>query len=404
LIARHDRVVSPNYLRQPVAMVRGEGATLWDAEGGAYLDLFAGFGAGLLGHCHPDLVQAVTEQAQKLWHVGNLLHTEPQVRLAEHIAEHGFGSQSFFCHSGADANEASFKLARLYGRDNPGANGPRYKVISASGGFHGRSFGTMAATGQSAVSDGFAPLPKGFSHVAFNDPATIEHAIEPETVAVILEPIQGEGGVIVPEVDYLSPVRRLCDKHDLLLICDEVWTGCGRTGRMFAHQHFGITPDVMTLAKGVGGGLAVGVMCARPELTHLVDASRHGVKHATTLGGNAIAMAAAARVFEVIERDGLTEAASALGEQAMAQLDRFADKHEAVMTVRGQGLFIGIELNPTSKAAWFDSAAEVFTTALRQGLLVNATKGNVIRLAPPLTIGQEQLSDGLDRLQCVIAG
>jgi predicted acetylornithine/succinylornithine family transaminase len=404
LIARAQQVLSPNYARQPIAIVRGEGVWLYDADEGAYLDLFAGFGAGLLGHAHPELVEAVTEQAGRLWHVGNLLHTEPQVRLAEAIAETGFGGQSFFCHSGADANEAAVKLARLYGRQNPGPSGPRYKVISASQSFHGRSFAMMAATGQGKVGEGFAPLPEGFDHVPYNDPAALEQAIDSETVAVLLEPIQGEGGVVIPDADYLQQVRKLCDRRDLLLILDEVWTGGGRTGRMFAHQHFGVTPDAMTLAKGVGGGLPVGVMCAKPSLTHLVDASQRGVKHATTLGGNAIAMAASAKLFEVIQRDGLADHAATLGEHALQRLNQWVDQYEAVAAVRGRGLFIGIELNPASDHAWFDTARDVFTAALKQGLLVNATQGNVLRLAPPLTITQKQLDDGLDRLERVLCG
>jgi len=408
LIDRHERVVAPNYGRQPIAMVCGEGCWLFDAEGHAYLDLFAGFGAGLLGHCHPDLVQAVTDQAQRLWHAGNLLYTEPQVRLAEHIAERGFGGQSFFCHSGADANEAAIKLARLYGRENPasqaGGQTPRYKVISASQSFHGRGFGTMPATGQSKVREGFDPLPPGYVHVPFNDADAIEAAIDNETVAVLLEPIQGESGVVVPNDDYLVSVRAICDRHDLLLIFDEVWTGGGRTGRMFAHQHWGVTPDAMTLAKGVGGGLPVGIMCAKAELTHLVDASQHGVKHATTLGGNALAMAAAARLFEVIERDDLLAHAQAMGEHAKARLQQLVDRHPAAMGVRGKGLLLAIDLDPDSGEAWFANAAEVFTHALKGGLLVNATQGRIVRLAPPLTITKAELDEGLDLLEAVIAG
>ena len=402
LIARHDRALSPNYRRQPIAIERGEGAWLYDATGKAYLDLFAGFGAGLLGHAHPDLVEAVTEQAGKVWHVGNLLHTEPQVRLAEAVRDTGFGGLSFFCHSGADANEAAIKLARLYGRANPSGAGARHKVISATNSFHGRSYATMAATGQGKVSEGFEPLPAGFTHVPFDDVAALEEAIDAETVAVLLEPIQGEGGIILPSDDYLTQVRRLCDQHDLLLILDEVWTGGGRTGRMFAHQHFGVTPDMMTLAKGVGGGLPVGVMCARPALTEHVDASEHGVKHATTLGGNPLSMAAAARLFEVIQRDNLVAHADTLGRRALERLQQWASQHEAVTAVRGKGLFIGIEFDPTSDAAWFDSTLDLFKAGLDRGLLLNATHGNVVRLAPPITISQPELDEGLDRLERLI--
>ncbi|HEX7008454.1 MAG TPA: aminotransferase class III-fold pyridoxal phosphate-dependent enzyme, partial [Phycisphaeraceae bacterium] len=250
IIDRHDRTMTQNYARYPIAMVRGQGVHLWDAQGKQYLDLFAGFGGPILGHCHPELIDALTQQAQKLWHVGNLFHTEPQTRLAEAIATMGFGGQSYFCHSGSDANEAAFKLARLYGKARPGPSGPRYKVISTLKSFHGRGFAAMVATGQDKVRQGFEPLLPGFVHVPYNDAAAVEAAIDDHTVAVIVEPIQGEGGINVPDDDYLPRLRRLCDERDLLLIVDEVWTGCGRTGRAFAHQHWGIVPDIMTLAKG----------------------------------------------------------------------------------------------------------------------------------------------------------
>jgi acetylornithine/succinyldiaminopimelate/putrescine aminotransferase len=262
----------------------------------------------------------------------------------------------------------------------------------------------MAATGQQKVSEGFDPLPPGHVHVPYNDLQALEQAIDDETVAVLLEPIQGEGGVIVPGDDYLPQVRALCDKHDLLLICDEVWTGGGRTGRMFAHQHCGITPDAMTLAKGVGGGLPVGVMCAKPELTHLVDGRKHGVKHATTLGGNGISMAAAAKLFEVIERDGLAARAATLGEQARKRLQQIVERQDAALGVRGKGLFLGLEVEPTANTSWFNDAREIFTAALKQGLLINATQGRIVRLAPPLTISEGELDQGLDTLEQVIAG
>jgi predicted acetylornithine/succinylornithine family transaminase len=403
IIADHDQYLAPNYARLPVAMVQGRGAQLTDADGNQYLDLFAGFGAGLLGHCHPDLVEAITNQANKLWHVGNLLHTEPQVRAAHAIAEHGFAGQSFFCHAGADANAAAIKLSRLFGRQKPGPNGARHKIITAEKSFHGRSFSTMPATGQEAVREGFDPLPPGFSHVPFGDSAAIENAIDGDTVAVMLEPIQGEGGVVVPDDDYLPAVRRLCDRHNLLLIFDEVWTGAGRTGKWFAHQHWNITPDVMTLAKGVGGGLPVGVMCAKPGLATLFDARQHGVKHASTLGGNPIAMAATAALFHVIQRDNLLDHAASLGQKALGRLQRFADSQPAVKTARGKGLFLGLELDPEASDRRFDSPRDVVLQCLDQGLIVNLAQSRVIRLAPPLTITENELNRGLDILENAIA-
>ncbi len=397
IIDRHDRYMTINYGRYPIAIVRGSGCEMFDAEGKRYLDLFAGFGGPVLGHCHPELVAAVTEQAQKLWHVGNLFHTEPQTRLAEAIAVHGFGGRSFFCHSGADANEAAIKLARLYGR------GKRFKVIATTNSFHGRSFATMMATGQAKVREGFDPLLAGFAHVPFNDLAAMRAAVDDQTVAILVEPIQGEGGVNVPNDDYLPGLRQLCDERDLLLICDEVWTGVGRTGRWFAHQHWGIKPDIMTLAKGVGGGLAVGVMCAGERVADLYDVRKQGVvKHATTLGGNCLSMAVSAAIFKIIERDRLHERAAELGDYAVARLRVMAAKRPTIKAVRGKGLFIGVELDPAG--AWFKSAAEVVNRCLERGLLINGTQNVVLRIAPSLVVTREQLDEGLAVLDEVLGG
>ncbi len=404
IIEQHNKFMTINFARYPIAMVRGQGSTLWDAEGKEYLDLFAGFGAGVMGHCHPDIVEAVTAQAKTLWHVGNLFHTEPQTHLAEAISRHGFGGRSFFCHSGADANEAAIKLSRLYGRANPGPQGPRFKVISTIDSFHGRTFATMMATGQDKVRAGYEPWLEGFSHVPYNNLGAMKAAIDAQTVAIIVEPIQGEGGINVPDEGYLPGLRRLADEHNLVLIFDEVWTGCGRTGRYFAHQYWNAVPDVMTLAKGVGGGLAVGVMCAGPRVADRFDYNvHHGVAHATTLGGNCLSMAAAAAVFKVLERDNLVAKAEQLGRHAMDRMARFAKICPAVKDVRGRGLFIGIELNPAAKGAWFKSATEVVNKAMERGLLINGTQNTVLRLAPPVVITRQELDRGLDLLERVIA-
>lgn len=436
IIDRHDRCMSINYGRFPVAMVRGEGATLWDAEGKSYLDLFAGFGAPVLGHCHPDLVRAVGEQAQRLWHVGNLFHTEPQTRAAEAIHKHSGGMVSFFSHSGADANEAAIKLARLYGKARRGSSKSpwgRYKIISTTRSFHGRSFATMGATGNAAVRDGFEPLPEGFINVDYNDIGVIEMAADEDAVAVIAEPIQGEGGVNVPDSDYFARLRALCDERDMLLIADEVWTGCGRTGEVFAHRHWfprggaatgtgdsdangggrsAAGPDIMTLGKGVGGGLAVGVMAARPEVAELYNAKTQGkVRHATTLGGNCLSMAVTATIFEVLERDGLCGHAARLGHLAIDRLSAYGRRSGLIAEVRGLGLFLGVQLNTDHPEAWFNRGEHavsaggqpgpaVVKAALARdpGLCLNAAQGSVIRLAPPLTIGEEQWTAGLDAL------
>ena len=397
-IARHDAHLSINYGRYPVVMASGEGCRLTDADGKHYLDLFAGFGAPVLGHCHPELVAAVTEQAQTLWHVGNLFHTDPQTRAAEWIAKLGFGGRSFFCHSGADANEAAMKLARLYGKANRGrASGEygRYKVVSCTQSFHGRSFATMGATGNPAVREGFGPLLPGYVNVGYNDLDAVRAAVDDDTVAIIAEPIQGEGGVNMPHPDYFKGLRALCDERDLLLICDEVWTGCGRTGKPFAYQHWGITPDIMTLGKGVGGGLAVGVMCATDRVAEHYNAlTQGGVKHATTLGGNCLSMAVTAKIFEIIERDGLCAHADTLGRHGTRRIADWGDA--GVAEVRGHGLFLGVQLSEGA------DGPGIARRALDAGLLINATRGNVLRLAPPITITRDEWDEGLERLRAVL--
>lgn len=401
-IARHDAFMALNYPRHDVVMVRGRGCEVWDAEGRRYLDLFAGFGAPVLGHCHPELVAAVTEQANRLWHVGNLFHTEPQTHAAEAIARHGFGGRSFFSHSGADANEAAIKLARLYGKARRGRSSGefgRYRIISATRSFHGRSFATMGATGNAAVRAGFEPLLPGCVNVAYNDIEAVRAQLDADTVAIIVEPVQGEGGINVPAPDYFAKLRRLCDEHDLLLICDEVWTGCGRTGRYFGYQHWGapqIEPDIMTLGKGVGGGLAVGVMCAKPHVAELYDAKKQGgVKHASTLGGNCLAMAVTAAIFRVLERDGLVARAATLGQRAIARLREAKLPH--VRDVRGLGLFIGIELDESAR-----KAGDVVKSCLDRGLIIGSGQQNTLRLAPALVIGDDELDEGLGMLESVL--
>jgi len=394
VIDRHDRYLSINYNRFPIAIERAAGCEMFDGEGRRYLDLFAGFGGPILGHCHPDLVQALTEQAHKVWHVGNLFHTEPQTLLAEAIARHGFGGRSFFCHSGADANEAALKLARLYGQ------GKRYKIVATHHSFHGRSFATMMATGQPKVREGFEPLLPGFSHVPYNDLDAMRQAVDDETVAILIEPIQGEGGVNMPDDDYLPALRRLCDERDMLLICDEVWTGCGRTGRWFAHQHWNIEPDMMTLAKGVGGGLAVGVMCAKERVADLYNARKQGgVRHATTLGGNCVSMAVSAAIFRVIERDNLLAHAAAMGEVILQRLRAFAGKHSVIQAVRGKGLFVGIQLDPA-----VGPTADIVKRCLLRGLLINGTQNAVLRIAPAMIVTREQIDEGLTILEEVLGG
>ena len=390
IVARAEKVLIGNYARQPVVMVRGEGCRVWDADGKEYLDLFAGFGGGVLGHCQPDLVAAVKKQAETLWHVGNLYHTEPQVRLAEALNRTAFPGRAFFCHGGADANEAAIKLGRLRGNQH---SPRRWKTISLTQSFHGRTLATIAATGNPAVRAGFAPDVPGFVHVEQGNFDALAAAVDDETASILMEPVQGEGGVNLYPPDYARQVRELCDRRGLTLIFDEVWTGCGRTGKWFGHQWFDgdVVPDIMTLGKAVGGGLPVGVMFAKPEVADLMVPGTHG----STLGGNPICAAAAAEVFHVIERDRLLAHAAKLGEHAMARLRDEPSIREKVADVRGRGLFIGVELrDPPERFAERTQA---------RGLIVNLTAKKVIRLAPPINISRADWDRGLDGVIEVIA-
>ncbi|HEV7301381.1 MAG TPA: acetylornithine/succinylornithine family transaminase [Tepidisphaeraceae bacterium] len=387
-------VLIGNYARMPVVMARGEGSYVWDTDGKKYIDLFAGFGAGIIGHSHPALIAAATEQAKQLWHVGNTFYTEPQIAFAQRLNATAFTGKAFFCHSGLEANEAAVKLARLAGR----AQSPhRWKTVSMHKSFHGRSMAMIAATGNPAVKQGFEPAVPGFSHVDFGDLEGLAAAIDSETAAVMMEPIQGEGGVHMVPNEYAVEVRRLCTARNVTLIFDEVWTGCGRTGRWFGYQHFRdasgvvVEPDIMTLGKAVGGGLPVGVMFAKPEIAaHLVPG-----KHGSTLGGNPICMAVSKTIFDVIEREKLVDNAATLGEHAIARLK--SDKRIAgkVAGVRGRGLFIGIELKAPPE--------KLNERALENGVNLNLTSKNVIRLAPPINIDRATLDEGLDRTIATIA-
>lgn len=385
-MARGEASVLLNYARLPVVMERGEGSHLWDREGRRYIDLFAGFGGAIVGHAHPDLVRAVTEQAKRLWHVGNQFWTEPQIRVAEHLKSKAFDGRAFFCHSGLEANEAAVKLARLRGKDKG-----KWKIVSLNKSFHGRSLAMISATGNPKTKAGFEPMVPGFSQVEAGDFDALKDAIDDETTGVILEPIQGEGGVNHYPADYPKKVRELCDERGLTMIFDEVWTGCGRTGKWFGHQHLGVEPDVMTLGKAAGGGLPVGVMYAKPGLAKLMVPGTHGC----TLGGNPICMAAAAGVFDVIEKGGLLAHATEMGALAVKTLS--ASRAMAkVAEIRGKGLFIGIELK--------EQDDKVVERGIERGIILNVTAGKVIRLAPALTIERALWEEGLGKVVEVIAG
>jgi acetylornithine/N-succinyldiaminopimelate aminotransferase len=394
ILDRAKASVMQNYGRVPIVMARGEGSTLWDVEGKNYIDLFAGFGGSVLGHAHPALIAAANEQAKKLWHVGNQLWTEPQIEFAERLRKHAFAGQAFFCHSGLESNEAAVKLARLRGSQQ---NPKKWKVVSFNRSFHGRSLAMIAATGNPAVKVGFEPTVPGFTQIDLGDLEGLVGAVNDETAAVIVEPIQGEGGIYPLSSEFVFELRKLCNARQVTLIFDEVWTGCGRTGRYFGHQHLRspdgkvIEPDIMTLGKAVGGGLPVGVMYAKPEFAALFVPGKHGC----TLGGNPICMAVAKTIFDVIERENLTQHAATLGEHVMARLRNEPKIKDKLAEVRGFGLFIGVEL----KAA----PEKIVEKALDRGVLINLTSQKIVRIAPPINISKQDLDRGLDLLIEAIA-
>jgi acetylornithine/N-succinyldiaminopimelate aminotransferase len=367
-----DRYLMQTGRRLPVTFVRGVGCTVYDENGKAYLDLVAGIAVNLLGHAHPDIVKALAHQANRLIHTSNLYLTQPQVELAQRLVELSFPSRVFFCNSGAEANETAIKIARKWGAKNrEGA----FEIITTTGSFHGRTLATVTAGGQHKYSDPFQPLPAGFMHVAYNDFEAIQAATTDKTVAVMLEPVMGEIGVVPAGPDYLRLVRHWCDQKGLLLILDEVQTGLGRTGRWFAHQHAGITPDVMTLAKGLGGGIPIGACLANPR----ADVFEPG-DHGSTFGGNPLACAVAATVLQVVERDGLVGHAAEMGDMLHGSLLDLGARE-----VRGLGLMQAFEFEEP-RARPFQNAC------LEAGLVVNAVDDHTIRLVPPLILQPDDIA------------
>ncbi len=383
-IALFNKYVIGNYTRYPVALVRGEGSEIWDAEGRRYIDFFPGWGCGLLGHCPPPVVEAVQKQVAKLIHVPNTWYAEPQGQWAKLLSERSFGGQAFFCNSGAEANEAAIKLVRLHSPKG------RYKIITFQGGFHGRTMGAISATAQPKYHAGLGPMLAGFTYVPYGDLATVESAIDDETAAIMIEPIQGEGGVRMPPEGFLSGLRKLCDDNKLLLVFDEVQTGCGRTGNWFAYQHFGVEPDIMTLAKAVSGSLAGAALLAKKEIAPSLKPGMH----AATFGGNPIAAAAGIATIEMIEGENLLEKARTIGSMFMSELNDLATGIDMIREVRGAGVMIGVELAV--------DGAPFVKACMDRGLLVNCTHGNVLRLLPAMNIDEKIAREGLDILADVL--
>jgi predicted acetylornithine/succinylornithine family transaminase len=383
-IALFNQYVIPNYKRYPISLVRGEGPYIWDAEGNRYLDFFPGWGCNLLGYGPARVVEAVRDQVGQLIHVPNTWYTESQGLFAQALSERSFGGQCFFCNSGAESVEAAIKLARVHTPKG------RYKIITCENGFHGRTFGALTATAQPKYHEGFEPLLAGFTYVPYNDVEAVRRAINDETCAVLVEPVQGEGGVNIPEAGYLPALRRLCDEHGILLILDEVQTCMGRTGKWFGYQHSDIVPDIITLAKALAGGIACGAVVARSE----VAASLKPGMHASTFGGNPVATRAGLATIETIEADGLLEHTEQLADRFRGHLTQLAADCRLVKQVRVQGVMVGIELNV--------EGTPVVTTCMERRLLVNCTHSTVIRLLPPMNLTFDQCDDGCEILCDVI--
>ncbi len=383
-IALFQKYVIANYNRYPVSLVKGDGSLIWDAEGKRYIDFFPGWGCNLLGHSPAAVVKAVQEQVAELIHVPNTWYMEAQGLLAKALSERSFGGQCFFCNSGAEANETAIKLSRLHGQ------GKRFKIITMEGGFHGRSMGAVSATAQPKYHAGFYPLLPGFTYVPYGDLDAVSNAIDAETSAILLEPIQGEGGIRIPTAEYLKGLRQLADKHHLLLMFDEVQAGMARTGTWFAYQQWGVSPDVMTLAKSLAGGVAMGAVVATPEVASMLKPGMH----ACTFGGNPIASRAALAFIETVEKEKLLDRAVVVGRKFQERFQALQKRCPIIKEVRVKGTMIGIELDR--------DGTPVVQKCMERQLLVNCTQGKVIRLLPALNLPDDLFQEGASILEDVL--
>jgi predicted acetylornithine/succinylornithine family transaminase len=390
LMALAGRYLMGTYNRYPIVLERGSGTRVWDTEGREYLDFVAGIAVCSLGHAHPHVTDAIRRQAETLVHVSNLYFIETQIRYAAFLMSHAFEGKVFFCNSGAEANEAAIKLARKYGNEvlGQGCN----EIVSMKQSFHGRTLATVAATGQEKIQKGFDPLPGGFTYAPFNDLAALEGVLTNKTCAVLLEPIQGEGGVRIPDAGYLSAVRRLCRERGILLIFDEVQVGMGRTGRLFAHEHDGVTPDVMTLAKALGNGMPVGAMVASDRIAATFTPG----SHASTFGGNPLAMAAAHATLDVILGEGFLPSVEEKGRYLLDRLRQLMAAHGSIREVRGKGLIVGVEMD--------GDAGAVVRGCMVKGLLAAMAGPNVLRFVPPLVVTTEEIDQAVAILNDVLEG
>lgn len=380
----YKEYIMPTYAKTPLVFVKGKGSRLWDIHNKVYLDFFPGWGVGNLGHCHPKVMSSVRDQISKLIFIPNNYYHIPQARLAKEIVYWTYPAKVFFCNSGAEANEAAIKFSRKFGKG-------RYEIISFENSFHGRTLAALAATGQDKYQNGFEPLPEGFKTVKFNDIEAVKKAITDNTVAIMLELIQGEGGVNVADKDFVLELRRICNEKNLLLIVDEVQTGIGRTGKLFCYQYYGITPDIMTLAKALGGGLPIGVMVVKKDIADILGPGTH----ASTFGGGPVICKAALAVLSAIQKERLLTNAKKMGEYLFSKLGSLRQKYSIIREVRGIGLMAGIELNIEGKP--------VIEKCQELGLLINCTQGRVLRLMPALNITKREIDKAIDILDNTLA-
>lgn len=381
----YENYVLSTYFRQDLCLVKGKGAWVEDIAGKRYLDFFPGWAVSGIGHCHPRVVRSIKKQMGRILHVSNNFYNDLQPVLAEKIIKHSFPGKVFFCNSGAEANEGAIKLARRYG------NPSRYEIITMERSFHGRTLATLTATGQEKVKSGFSPLPEGFKHVPFNDIGAFVKAVTDKTIAVMLEPLQGEGGINVADQKYMEELSTICRQKDILLILDEVQTGMGRTGRMFAFEHYGIEPDAISLAKSLGGGLPIGALVVREKHAGILPPG----SHASTFGGSPVVCASSLGVFEAIEKEGLLKNTVKMGEYLVKRLEDLKVECPVIDTIRGLGLMIGVKLN-------MDDASSVFEGCVREGLLINCTQKNVLRIMPPMTVGKKEIDLAVAKLSKVL--
>jgi predicted acetylornithine/succinylornithine family transaminase len=385
-----EKYIANTYARYPVLLVRGKGTRVWDLEGEEYLDFVSGLAVCNLGHCHPKVVKAIQDQAEKLIHVSNFYYIEPQIQLASLLCKHSFADKVFFCNSGAEANEGAMKLARKYAKGKGSED--RYEIITMERSFHGRTFATLTATGQEKFHKGYEPLMPGFKYVPFNDIKAVKNAIGPQTCAVMVEPLQGEGGVNCPLEGYLKTLREICDEKGLLLIYDEVQVGIGRTGKLFAYEHEGVEPDLLTLAKSLAGGVPIGALLIKKGIA---DSFQPG-DHASTFGGNPLATAAGVAALTTILEEGMLENCQRMGDYFLSQLEETKKRFPFVKDIRGKGLILGVELKI--------DGSTIVKEMLKKKILINCTMGNVLRFLPPLIVTKEEIDRVVQTLEEVFRG